>query len=487
MKRYHGSHGKLGASLATVFCVASSWAGPDIDTSPDRVKTDIRPGLERIGTIQPKSAKEIRKSNWTVGCETVDRDYTDYHEYKDYLEPLGIKKIRFQAGWAKCEKQKGVYDFKWIDEIVADAATRGLELWLELSYGNPIYEGGGTTVLGARLPSSEEGLAAWDRWVEATALRYKGKVREWEIWNEPNGSKAHTPERLAEFNVRTARIVKRVDPSAKIAGLASAGTPFKYFDGFLKRVQELDGLDLFTWFSYHGYPKNPDALYGGVGSMKRVLDKYPTKAVLRQGESGCPSELQHGLALRDYEWSELMQAKWDLRRMMGDLGRDIESSVFAMMDMVYKGKDASLINRKGLLRTTSDKRVEKIKLAYYAVQNAVSVFDQSLTRITNEVAEVGCTNKVSCYVYHDEGGRQVVVLWDRSGIPSDSNATIPAAVTVKGCTIKEPVWVDLVSGRIYTFPAERVKRENGVTVFRDVPVYDAPVLIAEKECVLKKQ
>jgi len=30
--------------------------------------------------------------------------------------PLGAKRIGFQAGWAKCEKRPGVYDWAWLDE-----------------------------------------------------------------------------------------------------------------------------------------------------------------------------------------------------------------------------------------------------------------------------------------------------------------------------------------------------------------------------------
>jgi hypothetical protein len=40
-----------------------------------------------------------------VGCETIDRDHVIWDNYKDYLPPLGVKKIRLQAGWAKCEKE----------------------------------------------------------------------------------------------------------------------------------------------------------------------------------------------------------------------------------------------------------------------------------------------------------------------------------------------------------------------------------------------
>jgi hypothetical protein len=63
--------------------------------------------------------------------------------------------------------------------------------------------------------------------------------------------------------------------------------------------------------------------------------------------------------------------------------------------------------------------------------------------------------------------------------------TRPAQVVVKGITFKEPVWVDLVSGRIYALPANRITSAGGFTILKDVPLYDAPVLIAEKASVLK--
>lgn len=84
------------------------------------------------------------RNHLTIGCEVLDRDYADYEQYKKYLAPLGMRKIRLQAGWAKTEKVKGHYDFRWLDTIIDDALGRGLEIWLEVSYGNPIYQGGGT-------------------------------------------------------------------------------------------------------------------------------------------------------------------------------------------------------------------------------------------------------------------------------------------------------------------------------------------------------
>jgi hypothetical protein len=63
-----------------------------IDTANDRVKTPFSIPFKKIGTLKPRSTKDIEASRITVGCETLDRDLTDFKAYKAYLPPLGIKK-----------------------------------------------------------------------------------------------------------------------------------------------------------------------------------------------------------------------------------------------------------------------------------------------------------------------------------------------------------------------------------------------------------
>jgi hypothetical protein len=53
-----------------------------IDNTPTRVQTPLDPGLVRIGTLQPKSVHEISTSKWLLGCETIDREYSDYNASK---------------------------------------------------------------------------------------------------------------------------------------------------------------------------------------------------------------------------------------------------------------------------------------------------------------------------------------------------------------------------------------------------------------------
>ena len=111
--------------------------------------------LKTIGKIKPRSSGEIETSQLWIGGEVLDRDLCDYDAYKEYLGKLGAKKIRLQSGWAKTEKEKGVYDFNWLDHIVDDAISRGLQPCIQLSYGNLIYEGGGVVSLSAGLPTSD--------------------------------------------------------------------------------------------------------------------------------------------------------------------------------------------------------------------------------------------------------------------------------------------------------------------------------------------
>lgn len=457
--------------------------GPAIDTSADRAKTLLDPGLKRIGTIRPRGADQIAASNWTLGCETLDRDFAIWDEYKAYIVPLGIKTIRLQAGWAKTEKAKGVYDFTWLDAIIDDARGMGLNILLETGYGNPVYPGGGGFDLAGGFPTSEEGRAAWDRWVEAMATRYAGKVRDWAMWNEPDINKQHKPVDIAAFNIRTAEIIKRIIPDARIAGLSLASSNPKLLDQCLGALAEKGKVDLFHWFIYHGYEFNPDTSYPKVEALKATLAKYSKTARMRQGENGCPSETATRFALSNHPWTEYSQAKWDLRRMLGDLGHDVESAVFTICDFNHKGRE---INRKGLLHATADRRVDGIKLAYYAVQNTAAVFDNTLARVTVPAVSVMADTSSACFAYrHVKSGLPLVVLWDNSGTPDDAFVTRPAQVTVKDLAFQEPVWVDLITGRVYELPADRMVKAGAFTLFKDVPFYDAPVLIAEKALILK--
>jgi hypothetical protein len=459
-------------------------------TSPDRVKTPLCIDLPRIGTLRPRAVAEVGQSNWTIGCETLDRDFADWDKYRDYLAPLGIRNVRLQAGWAKCEKEKGVYDFAWLDHIVDDALSLGLSPMLETDYGNPIYEGGGGFDLAGGFPTSNEGLAAWDAWVDALTRRFAGRVRDWAMWNEPDiGEPKKTPEMIAAFNARTARIVRRNIPDARIAGLSLAHNSAEFLEECLCALGP--DITLFDWFIYHGYAYAPESSYAIVEAQKEVVARLAPHARLRQGENGCPSEMATRFALSGVPWSEYSQAKWDMRRMLGDLGHDVESSVFTFCDFNHKGRE---INLKGLLRADEEHNVIAVKRAYYAVQNVVSVFDGTLSRVKDS----GFGTKdwtLSTYEYRKLDGKRLFVFWTHAEKaaadgspeylrPGDSFETRPAVFRdVGGEPLHDPILCDLLTGRVYAFPQENIIVSAGVVRYLDVPVYDSPCLLAERSAI----
>lgn len=453
-----------------------------IDTSNERVKTPLTVSYKKIGTLKPRSTKEIETSRITVGCETLDRDFTDFNGYKDYLPPLGVKKIRLQAGWAKCEKVKGVYDWQWLDNIIDFAAANHIKPWLETSYGNPIYEGGGAKGLLNSMPTSPEGWAAYDKWVEALVTRYKDRVKEWEIWNEPDHPmQKNEPETVAEMNIRTAVIIKRLQPEAKIAGLAFAShTNTNYLERFLKPIAEQGKLDLFEWISYHSYAFRPEDSYKGVMALKTVIEKYSKTLKLRQGENGAPSGYIPSYALDKYYWTEYSQAKYDMRRLLGDLGRDIETSVFTIIDIAYAG-NPPVLNMKGLIQSDFSKAAIRPKVAYYAVQNLASVFDNSLELTPGFSAKANTTESASVFGYqHKTTKKQVISLWLDGKTPGNTFTTTPTDITIENGNFNNPVWVELLTGHIYEIPKTDWSKSGSSYTFKQIPLYDSPVLIADK-------
>ena len=502
-----------------------------VDTSADRNPSPLRVDMVRIGTLRPRSADEIAGSNWTLGCECLDRDFTDFDAYKDYIVPLGIKEIRLFAGWAKCEREPGKFDFAWLDHCVDWANAHRINVLLDISYGNPIYPGAGGAGLGNGTPNTPEGLAHWDNWIEKLGAHYKGRIRDYAMWNEPDNGGMNTPAVIADLNVRTARILKRIMPDCRLHGLSLAGNLPEAFEACIAEIAKLGGADLFDTYIYHGYAYNPDSSYARVEKLIEICRKYAPKAKMRQGENGCISEWSDRFALANYPWSENSQAKWDMRRMLGDLGHGCGSSVYSICDLQYRGPYSPFecLNRKGLLRANAKHQVYQIKKAYYAVQNVVAVFDDSVVRTSAPRAST-IDRCLSLYEYVKDGRHPLLVFWDhgivgmkrtvrkvddgtvrmrsvvdfaafqvptlaaernkdgfleqggleRRGVPSDDFTTRPAVFEWTGAPLKEPVWVDLFTGAVYEVPAKRqIVHSCGVSFVR-IPVYDSPCVLTER-------
>lgn len=246
------------------------------------------------------------------------------------LAALGVRRVRLQSGWARTERSRGSYDFAWLDEIVGDLAAIGVEPWISLSYGNPLYgvtpeTAADYTGQGVFPLQNAETAAAWKAYVEAVVRRYRDRVRVWEIWNEPDvsiflkvpagGSWAREYAGLVRF---TAPIIRAAAPEARIAVCTAAGPGM---GGPRAAALFAEGIgDCADIYCFHAYEAVPEQFSPAMRSaFYAAVRRFAPKIEFWRGEAGISSVSAGKGALMWLPLSEEMQARWMSRHLVRDL------------------------------------------------------------------------------------------------------------------------------------------------------------------------
>jgi hypothetical protein len=453
--------------------------------------------LKFLGNIKPMPTTCINSNSWTIGCEVLDRDYADYSSYKRYLGELGAKTARLQLGWAKCEKEKGIYDFRWIKVIVEDLKAKMIRPWLQFSYGNPIYRGGGDPTLAGGMPRSEEALNAWDNWVRLTVSQFKDYTNYWEVWNEPNlpdkNNVVKTPEEYGKFFVRTAEIIKKQQPEAVISGLVLCGMhkwSFEYIKGFLDYLRKSGKLDLLDEITYHPYPEVPEETYPLADSLRHLLTDYSNKIKIKHGETGCPATFNTSGVLANHDWTEISQSKWLLRRMCGDYAYNIPTSIFTMIDFTYpvtKSLGHSYTLKMGLLAKDSLNQEGKKRTSFFSVQNAINLLNENWRNA--KIADYTLEQKtdgikladIYCYQMNNRNADKIMLMiWLGNKVPENSIKNTLVNLNIHNAHFEDPVMVDLLSGKVFSISRASLESQQNSDFHINFPVYDSPLIITEK-------
>ena len=73
----------------------------------------------------------------------------------------------------------------------------------------------------------------------------------------------------------------------------------------------------------------------------------------------------------------------------------------------------------------------------------------------------------------------LITLWSKEARPAEVYTPKPTTVTVTG-QFKTPVFVDLITGKVYEIPKNQSRKSGNEWTFTEIPVPDYPVLIADK-------
>ena len=294
--------------------------------------------LKKIGALKTACASEVGLSRLGLGFEKLDRKAFEPEKAYDLVAKTGVHYIRIQSGWQRTETEKGVYHFEWLDDIVNELVARGMEPWICLCYGNPLYTPFAREIygsVGCAPVKTEEERKAWHDYVVAVVKRYSDRVNWFEIWNEPDGRWCWKPEvdadAVAEFNYVTAQAIKEANPQAKVIG----GTLCHINLPFFKVLFDRGLCDVVDAVSFHRYNANELEAVNEIKALRALVDQYNPKVGIIQGESGTQSDSRGAGALRGGAWTPLKQAKYLLRHRLLDLSTDVVfTSHFSAMDMV---------------------------------------------------------------------------------------------------------------------------------------------------------
>jgi hypothetical protein len=191
--------------------------------------------------------------------------------------------------WYNLEPHKGDWDFSQLDRDVAMAEQHGVGLLLTLGQTPPwassrpkeppAWRPGGTA------PPKDE--KDWIEYVRKVVTRYKGRIHEYEIWNEPNLQEffSGSQEQLVGLAQDAYRIIREIDPTAAVVSPSiTGGDGVSWLDKYL----DLGGGKYADVIGYHFYvsPKAPEAAVEIIQQVQAVLLTHGIRKPIWNTESG---------------------------------------------------------------------------------------------------------------------------------------------------------------------------------------------------------
>ncbi len=128
--------------------------------------------------------------------------------------------VRIRAPWALVERRRGEYDWSEIDRIVDPYRAAGYVVVLCLFGSNAaLWTPASDLPAPAPPPGKNTGLKEWLDLMRESAFHFKGRVRYYEIWDEPNREPAWAGANIAEyaFLLKNSSVtIRSADPEAWI-------------------------------------------------------------------------------------------------------------------------------------------------------------------------------------------------------------------------------------------------------------------------------
>lgn len=185
------------------------------------------------------------------------------------------------ASWADIEPERGRWHFELLDKYVDWSEEHRLDILMPLTY-TPRWASSAPDAPTDVANDNPPGLSGpprdmddWRNFVRTVATRYKGRIRNWEIWNEPNRPQSWTGSvsQMIDMTREAYTILSQIDPSSTVVSPAATETyGLKFFEAFIGGGGGRYA-DAIGYHFYVGRDDPPEAAIGLIDSVKKILEK----------------------------------------------------------------------------------------------------------------------------------------------------------------------------------------------------------------------
>lgn len=264
----------------------SRLVAPRMPAMPSRRKALFMvPGVLTLGGLYAAGLSGMPNRTLRPPADPIPNEYFGMHmHHADTSTPW--PSVRFgswrlwdaYAGWPQLEPRRGQWDFARLDRYVAMAKLTGVNLllplglspeWASARPGEPsVYRPGNS--------AEPKNLTDWRNYVRTIAERYKGRIRYYELWNEPNLRNFYTGsvEAMLHLAHETYAVLKQVDEQNLLAAPATTegGKQLEWLDRYLAA----GGGNYLDVLSHHFYVprENPEAMLGVMDDIRGLMKKH---------------------------------------------------------------------------------------------------------------------------------------------------------------------------------------------------------------------
>lgn len=165
--------------------------------------------------------------------------------------------------WTAVEPREN--NFRFVDDGIDAARASGLSI-LGMLCGAPPWASVNPRATSGywatyNYPDREDGAALWSRYISRTVSHYRGRIDDWEVWNEPwsDGFFKGTATQYGHLLGLASEAARAANPSVRILGFGAAAHKLAWTGEALAATPE----GAFDVFSFHDYNAS---FYGGAES-----------------------------------------------------------------------------------------------------------------------------------------------------------------------------------------------------------------------------